>query len=143
MRSVGEELPTDQATSREFANILTKVVPDTQYLRVSAPGDELSFLITLTLEVTKDLSLHALIDCGASINFVRRQSLEAGSFNFVKREIPLTRITVRLAIGASITVKKCAVGIHYTLESEQYDDDFIVLDLDDKFDFILGLPWLR
>ena len=30
-----------------------------------------------------------------------------------------------------------------TLEGEQYDDDFIVLDLDDKFDVILGLPWLR
>ena len=25
----------------------------------------------------------------------------------------------------------------------QYNDDFIVLDLDDKFDIILGLPWLR
>ena len=30
-----------------------------------------------------------------------------------------------------------------TLEGEQYDDDFIVLDLDDTFDVILGLPWLR
>ena len=93
--------------------------------------------------MTNNLSIRILVYCGASNNFFHRQSLEAGSFNFVKREIPLTRITVRLAIGASITVKKCAVGIHYTLESEQYDDDFIVLDLDDKFDFILGLPWLR
>ncbi|CAI5745401.1 unnamed protein product [Peronospora destructor] len=52
-------------------------------------------------------------------------------------------MTVRLATGASITVEKRVVGIHYTLEGEQYDDDFIVLDLDDKFDVILGLPWLR
>ena len=29
------------------------------------------------------------------------------------------------------------------VEDKQYDDDFIVLDLDDKFDVILGLPWLR
>ena len=35
------------------------------------------------------------------------------------------------------------MGLHYTLEGEQYDDDFIVLDLDDKFDVILGLSWLR
>ena len=93
--------------------------------------------------MTKDLSLRALVDCGASNNFVRRQSLEAGSFNFVEREIPPTKMTVRLATGASITVKKRVVGIHYTLKGEQYDDDFIVLDLDDKFDVILGLPWLR
>ena len=42
---------------------------------VSAPGDEIS-LINLKLQVTKDLSLRGLDDCGASSNFVRRQSLE-------------------------------------------------------------------
>ncbi|CAI5738229.1 unnamed protein product [Peronospora farinosa] len=52
-------------------------------------------------------------------------------------------MTVRLATGASVTVEKRVVGIHYTLEGKKYDDDFIVLDLDDKFDVILGLPWLR
>ena len=46
---------------------------------------------------------------------------------------------MRLSIGASITVKKRVVGIHYTLEDEYYDDDFIVTDLDDKLDVILGL----
>ena len=105
---------------------MTKLAPKTQSLRVSALGDEVS-LITLTLEVTKDLSLRALVECGASSNFVRRQSLEAESFNFVEREISPTRMTVRLSTGASITVKKRVVGIHYTLEDEQYDDDFIVL----------------
>lgn len=38
--SVGAERPTDPATGREFPNLLTKVVPDTQSLCVSAPGDE-------------------------------------------------------------------------------------------------------
>ena len=52
-------------------------------------------------------------------------------------------MTVCLATVVSITVEKRVVGIHYTLEGEQYDDDFIVLDLDDKFDVILGLPWIR
>ena len=47
---------------------------------------------------------------------------------------------MRLATGTSITVMKRVVRIHYTLEDLQYDDDFIVLDLDDKFDVILGLP---
>ena len=49
-------------------------------------------------------------------------------------------MTVRLATGASVTVKKLVMIIIYTLKDVQYDDDFIVLDLDDRFDVILGLP---
>ena len=33
--------------------------------------------------------------------------------------------------------------IHYTLEYFEHDDEFIVLDLVDKFRVILGLPWIR
>ena len=47
-------------------------------------------------------------------------------------------MTVRLATGASVTVMKRVVGITYTLKGVQYDDEFIILDLDDKFDVI---PW--
>ena len=53
-----------------------KVALDSQSLCVSALGDEAT-LITLNLEVTKDLSLRALVDSETSNNFVRRQSLEA------------------------------------------------------------------
>ena len=41
-------------------------------------------------------------------------------------------MTVRLATGASLTVMKRVVGISYTLEEVQYDDDFIFLDLDEN-----------
>ena len=52
-------------------------------------------------------------------------------------------MTVRLATGASVTVRKRVVGTTYTLKAVQYDDEFVIMDLDDKFDVILGLPWLR
>ena len=52
-------------------------------------------------------------------------------------------MTVRLATGASIKVNKRVVGLHYMLKGKGYDDDIIVLSLDDKFAVILGLPWLR
>jgi hypothetical protein len=38
---------------------------------------------------------------------------------------------------------KRVVAIRYTLQGKQFDDDFIVLDLDDKYDVILGMPWLK
>ena len=50
---------------------------------------------------------------------------------------------MRLVTRTSIAVMKRAVGFHYTFEDLQYNDDFIVLDLDDNFDVILGLPWLK
>ena len=40
-------------------------------------------------------------------------------------------MTVHLATGASFTVMKRVVEMSYTLEKVQYDDEFIVLDLDD------------
>ena len=52
-------------------------------------------------------------------------------------------MTVRLAPGASATVNKRVVRIFYTPKEVQYDDAFIVLDLDGKFDVILGSSWLR
>ena len=119
-----------------------KVAPDSQSLCVSALGDKVS-LITLNLEVTNDLSLRALVDLGASNNFARRQSLEDRRLKFVERVTSPMRLTVRLATGASIAVMKRVVRFHYTLENLQYNDDLIVLDLDDKFDIILGLPCLR
>ena len=47
---------------------------------------------------------------------------------------------MRLATGASVTVKKSVVGVQYTLNGKHYYDDFILLDSNDKFDVILGLP---
>ena len=119
-----------------------KVALDPQSLCVSALGDEVP-LIALNLEVTKYLSLRALVDCGASNKSFRRQSLEGRRIKFVDGVTPPTRTTVPLATGASINLMKRVVGLHYTLGGLQYDDDFIVLDLNDKFDVILGLSWLR
>ena len=92
--------------------------------------------------MTKDLSLRALVAYRAANNLVRHQSLEDRRLKFVECVTPPTRLTVRLATGASIAVMKRVVLFHYTLEDLQYKDGFIVLDLDDKSDVILGLPWL-
>jgi hypothetical protein len=141
--SVGAERPTDPVTSREFLGLLTKAAPKAQSLCFSTPSDE-EALITLELGVGGASSpIRALVNCGAPNNFVRRQSLNELSVPYTEVEFPSTRIIVRLATGASVKVMKCVVGLHYTLEGEEYDDEFIVLDLDDKFDIILGLPWLR
>ena len=71
------------------------------------------------------------------------QSLDDSKLQFIEHEIAPTRMAVRLAAGASVTVMKRVVGITYTLKEVQYNDEFIVWDLDGTFDVILNFPWLR
>ena len=73
-------------------------------------------LIAIKLDAAKDMSLPALIYCGASINFVWRLSLDDSTLQFIMRKILPTRMAVRLATGASVTVMKCVVWITYALK---------------------------
>lgn len=100
-------------------------------------------LIMLSL-ATKgdDLSLKALLDSGASNNFIRSRVLGTKGFQYTEKRIPHSQLKVRLATGATVHVKKRVVGVHYTFEGNDLHDEFVVLDLDDKFDVILGMPWL-
>ena len=72
--------------------------------------------LPLKLEVKPNMSLRAIVDCGALNNFVECQSLNDVELNYVERETPPTRMKVRLATGASVTVMKRVVGITYTLK---------------------------
>ena len=72
------------------------------------------------------MSLRALVDWGALNNSVRRQSLDDSKLKFIERKIPPTRMTVRLAICASVTVMQRVLKITYTLRDVKYNDDLIV-----------------
>jgi hypothetical protein len=100
-------------------------------------------LITLELAAKGGVTLRALLDSGASNNFVRKRTLVESGVRFSERVISPTLLTVRLATGAIVKLRKRVVALHYALQGKQYDDNFIVLDLDDKFDAILGMPWLK
>uniref|UniRef100_K3WDP2 Peptidase A2 domain-containing protein n=1 Tax=Globisporangium ultimum (strain ATCC 200006 / CBS 805.95 / DAOM BR144) TaxID=431595 RepID=K3WDP2_GLOUD len=97
-------------------------------------------LITLKLQ-TQDLTiLRALFDTGASGNFVRAQSLPKLLHEEVKT--PHKRLVVRLATGSTVEVAKRVIRTRFVIEDKQFEDDFIVLELDSKFDIILGMPWM-
>ncbi|KAF1315778.1 reverse transcriptase, partial [Globisporangium splendens] len=50
---------------------------------------------------------------------------------------------VRLANGSTVKMPKCVVRLAIKCEDFRGEDEFILLDLDDKFDIILGMPWLK
>ena len=51
-------------------------------------------------------------------------------------------LTVRLATDASLIAQERVVKVYYMFKGKEHNDCFIVLDLDDKFDVILGLQCL-
>ncbi|GMF41704.1 unnamed protein product [Phytophthora fragariaefolia] len=85
-------------------------------------------------------SLRALVDCGASNNFVRLQSLVRLDFEEV--ELPRSLLEMRLATGVVVRAERRVVRARFSYEEKKFVDELIVLDLDYKFDMVLGMPWL-
>ncbi|GMF15579.1 unnamed protein product [Phytophthora fragariaefolia] len=95
-------------------------------------------LVILKVNAKRERSLRALVDCGPSNNFVRLQRLARLEFEEV--ELPRSLLEVRLATGVVVRTEKRVVRARFTYEEKKFVDELIVLDLDDKFDMVLGMP---
>ncbi|KAE9268305.1 hypothetical protein PR003_g31491, partial [Phytophthora rubi] len=51
-------------------------------------------------------------------------------------------LEVRLATGVVVRTEKRVVRVRFSYREKKFVDELIVLDLDDKFDMVLGMPWL-
>ncbi|GMF57377.1 unnamed protein product [Phytophthora fragariaefolia] len=99
--------------------------------------DDKPNLVILKVNSKRERSLRALVNCGASNNFVRLQSL--ARLDFEEVELPRSLLEVRLATGVDVRTEKRA---RFSYEEKKFVDELILLDLDDKFDMVLGMPWL-
>ncbi|GMF39838.1 unnamed protein product [Phytophthora fragariaefolia] len=117
--------------------------------KAAAPGESHSHckkkddkpnLVILKVNSKRGSSLRALVDCGASNNFVQLQSLARLGFEEV--ELPRSLLEVRLATGVVVRTEKRVVRARFSYEEKKFVDELIVLDLDDKLDMVLGMPWL-
>ncbi|KAF1326177.1 Pol protein, partial [Globisporangium splendens] len=88
------------------------------------------------------MPLRALVDTGASNNFVRNEVIVRHGV-FVPDANEEKTMIVRLANGSTVKMPKRVVRLAITCEDFRGEDEFILLDLDDKFDIILGMPWLK
>ncbi|KAE9303168.1 hypothetical protein PR003_g22076 [Phytophthora rubi] len=102
--------------------------------------DDRPNLIILKVNSKREKSLRALVDCGASNNFVRLQSL--ARLDFEEVVMPRSLLEVRLATGVVVRTEKRVVRVRFSYRKRTFVDELIVLDLDDKFDMVLGMPWL-
>ncbi|KAG3038931.1 hypothetical protein PC121_g23814 [Phytophthora cactorum] len=79
-------------------------------------------------------------DSGVSNNFVRQQSLP--KLNFEDVDTPRSVLEVRFATGVTVRTEKRVVRVRFSYKHRVFVENLIVLDLDDKFNLVLGMPWL-
>ncbi|GMF31575.1 unnamed protein product [Phytophthora fragariaefolia] len=86
-----------------------------------------------------------LIDSGASFNFstkasvARNNALYASALEASKRN---TNVSVRLATGSIVSTRKVIIPFSVKFDDFNSIEPFIALDMDDRYDYILGMPWL-
>jgi hypothetical protein len=51
-------------------------------------------------------------------------------------------VSVRLATGSIVSTRKVLLPLTVKFDDFNSVDPFIVLDMDDRYDLILGMPWL-
>ncbi|GMF23917.1 unnamed protein product [Phytophthora fragariaefolia] len=102
--------------------------------------DDKPNLVILRVNSKRESSLRAPVDCGASNNFVRLQSL--ARLDFEEVELPRSLLEVSLATGVVVRTEKRVVCACFSYEEKKFVDELIVLALGDKFDMVLGMPWL-
>ena len=84
------------------------------------------------------------IDSGASVNYVRHCSLQ-GNPRYIEahKAHKGDTITVRLATGTLVTAPKVPVNLGVKFFDFDSIERCLVLDLDSRYDLILGMAWLE
>ncbi|KAE8970943.1 hypothetical protein PR001_g27051, partial [Phytophthora rubi] len=101
-----------------------------------------SRLILISLHVAgAERPLHALLDSGATNNFIRDDCLALLPSHVRVWEGP-GEIAVKLADGKPLRAPRRAVSLAYAFDGFSTNDDFLVIELNYAFDCILGMPWL-
>jgi hypothetical protein len=99
-------------------------------------------LIVLSLHVSgAQRPIRALLDSGATNNFVRAESLSVLPRDLQVREGPGSMV-VKYADGKPRQLPRRSVKFAYSFDDFYGDDDFLVIDLSGSFDCVFGMPWL-
>ncbi|KAG3130645.1 hypothetical protein PC128_g26702 [Phytophthora cactorum] len=123
---VGAGRPTGSAVTRVYNGHAT--------LKTAAPSERASHckqddkpnLVILKIRSKRENSLRALVDSGASNNFVRQQSLP--KLNFEDVDTPRSVLEVRLATGATVWTEKRVVRVRFSYKHRVFVENLIVLD---------------
>ncbi|GMF46733.1 unnamed protein product [Phytophthora fragariaefolia] len=84
---------------------------------------------------------HYARECTAPVHATKGRRDDTG-LGFEEAKLPRSLLEVRLATGVVVRTEKRVVRARFSYEEKKFVDELIVLDLHDKFDMVLGMPWL-
>ena len=87
-------------------------------------------------------SLKALVDTGASENFISEACVVRLGLS-QRVVISCEDIVIRLATGVTKVGPRRTLRLKIELQGFNGFEEFYVLEMDDKYDIILGMPWLK
>ena len=104
----------------------------------------ISNLIVVQAEVNGyEKKMKVLIDSGASCSYARLATIAQNESMFADAQRESRRrgtIGVRLATGVVVTTPKILVDLRLKFEDFDVVENCMVLDMDDRYDVILGMP---
>ncbi|GMF42852.1 unnamed protein product [Phytophthora fragariaefolia] len=86
-----------------------------------------------------------LIDSGASFNFATKAIVARNNARYVsalEASKSNTNVSDRLATGSIVSTRKVTISLKVKFDDFDSVEPFIVLDMDDRYHLILGMPWL-
>ncbi|GMF42912.1 unnamed protein product [Phytophthora fragariaefolia] len=86
-----------------------------------------------------------LVDSGESFNFATKASVAKNNALYasaLEASKSNTNVSVRLATGSIVSTRKVTIPLKVKFDDFDSVEPFIVLDMDDRYDLILGMPWL-
>ncbi|GMF49690.1 unnamed protein product [Phytophthora fragariaefolia] len=121
----GAEPPAGDAVERvDIGHAVSKAAAPSESHSQCKKKDDKPNLVILKVTLKRESSLRALVDCGASNNFVRLQSLTRLEFEEV--ELPRSLLEVRLATGVVVRTEKRVLFRPMRHFVQTYFDDIFV-----------------
>ncbi|GMF56420.1 unnamed protein product [Phytophthora fragariaefolia] len=120
-------------------------IPGTIFLCLSVAAARSNLVVVTASVKGYPEPMTVLVDSGASFNFAtkasvaRNNTLYASALEASKSN---TNVSVRLATGSIVSTRKVTIPLKVKFDDFDSVEPFIVLDMDDRYDLILGMPWL-
>jgi hypothetical protein len=120
-------------------------VPGTTLLCLSVAAARSNLVVVTASVKGYEEPMTILIDSGASYNFATKASVARNSMLYAKAledSKSNSKVSVRLATGSIVSTRKVLLPLTVKFDDFNSVEPFIVLDMDDRYALILGMPWL-
>ncbi|GMF49890.1 unnamed protein product [Phytophthora fragariaefolia] len=120
-------------------------VPGTTLLCLSVVAARSNLVVVTASVKGYPEPMAVLIDSGASFNFATKASVAKNNALYasaLEASKSNTNVSVRLATGSIVSTRKVTIPLKVRFDDFDSVEPFIVLNMDDRYDLILGMPWL-